>query len=100
MHCITESGHSLRGRVKKVPGEEGAMEGALAVKTVMVVVVVALCGAVPTTSPSQEELSKAQVNQVFSDLKYCIVYLCSGRKEHNVFFCEFVRTIDFNNVKQ
>ncbi|XP_071316695.1 matrix metallopeptidase 30 [Trachinotus anak] len=36
------------------------MEGALAVKTVLVVVTVALCGAVPTTSPSQEELSKAQ----------------------------------------
>ncbi|XP_034462516.1 matrix metallopeptidase 30 [Hippoglossus hippoglossus] len=44
------------------------MEGALAVKTVMVVVVVALCGAVPTTSPSQEELSKAQdyLSQFFS----------------------------------
>uniref|UniRef100_A0A8D3BQH9 Matrix metallopeptidase 30 n=1 Tax=Scophthalmus maximus TaxID=52904 RepID=A0A8D3BQH9_SCOMX len=46
------------------------MEGALAVKTVMVVVVVALCGAVPTTSPSQEELSKAQdyLSQFFSDV--------------------------------
>lgn len=35
------------------------MEGALAV---LVVVTMALCGAVPTTSPSQDELSRAQVN--------------------------------------
>ncbi|XP_023273498.1 collagenase 3-like [Seriola lalandi dorsalis] len=46
------------------------MEGALAVKTVLIVVIVALCGAVPTTSPSQEELSKAQdyLSQFFSDV--------------------------------
>ncbi|XP_044078702.1 matrix metallopeptidase 30 [Siniperca chuatsi] len=46
------------------------MEGALAVKTVMMVVIVAHCGAVPTTSPSQEELSKAQdyLSQFFSDV--------------------------------
>lgn len=35
------------------------MEGALAV---LIVVTVALCGAVPTTAPSQDELSRAQVN--------------------------------------
>lgn len=35
------------------------MDGALAV---MMVVIVAHCGAVPTSSPSQEDLSKAQVN--------------------------------------
>jgi len=40
-----------------VVDKKGIMEPALAVKTVMIV---ALCGAVPT-SPSQEELSKAQV---------------------------------------
>ncbi|XP_032390510.1 matrix metallopeptidase 30 [Etheostoma spectabile] len=46
------------------------MEGALAVKTVTMVVVVALCGAVPTPPPQQEELSKAQVylSQFFSDV--------------------------------
>ncbi|XP_070700184.1 matrix metallopeptidase 30 [Pempheris klunzingeri] len=46
------------------------MEGALAVKTVMMVVIVVNCGAVPTTSPSQEELSKAQayLSQFFSDV--------------------------------
>nr|XP_019941175.1 PREDICTED: macrophage metalloelastase-like [Paralichthys olivaceus] len=46
------------------------MEGALAFKTVMVVVVVALCRAVPTPSPSQEELSKAQdyLSQFFSEV--------------------------------
>lgn len=56
------------------------MEGALAVKSVMMVVIVALCGAVPTTSPSQEELSKAQVNmnsiEVHSKLKTISVYIC------------------------
>lgn len=55
------------------------MEGVLAVKSVMMVAVVALCGAVPTTSPSQEELSKAQVNmhyiKVLSKLKYFSVYI-------------------------
>lgn len=35
---------------------------ALVVKTVMIVLVVANCGAVPTASTSQEEVSKAQVN--------------------------------------
>ncbi|XP_070772985.1 matrix metallopeptidase 30 [Enoplosus armatus] len=46
------------------------MEGALAVKAVMIIVIVAHCGAVPTTSPSQEELSKAQeyLSQFFSDV--------------------------------
>ncbi|KAK2828861.1 hypothetical protein Q5P01_019895 [Channa striata] len=46
------------------------MEGALAVKTVIIVVIGALCGAVPTISPSQEELSKAQeyLSQFFSDV--------------------------------
>lgn len=43
------------------------MEGTLAV---MVVVIVSLCGAVPTTAPSQEALSKAQdyLSQFFSDV--------------------------------
>ncbi|XP_031727456.1 matrix metallopeptidase 30 [Anarrhichthys ocellatus] len=46
------------------------MEPALAVKTVMIVVIVALCGAVPTTSPSHEELAKAQdyLSEFFSDV--------------------------------
>ncbi|XP_040906699.1 matrix metallopeptidase 30 [Toxotes jaculatrix] len=47
------------------------MEGALAVITMMVAVtVVTLCGAVPGTSPTQEELSKAQdyLSQFFSDV--------------------------------
>lgn len=46
------------------------MEGALAVKTGMIVVILAHCGAVPTTSPSQEEQSKAQdyLSQFFSDV--------------------------------
>lgn len=46
------------------------MEGALAVKTVMIVVIVTHCGAVPTMSPSQEELSKAQdyLSKFFSDV--------------------------------
>ncbi|XP_040006082.1 matrix metallopeptidase 30 [Xiphias gladius] len=46
------------------------MEGTLAVKTMMIVVIVALCGAVPTASPSQEELSKAQdyLSQFFSEV--------------------------------
>ncbi|KAM7374845.1 hypothetical protein PAMP_007480 [Pampus punctatissimus] len=46
------------------------MEGTLAVKSVMMMVIVALCGAMPTTSPSQEELSKAQdyLSQFFSDV--------------------------------
>ncbi|XP_067463471.1 matrix metallopeptidase 30 [Thunnus thynnus] len=46
------------------------MEGALAVNSVMMVVTVALCGAVPTSSPSQEELTKAQdyLSQFFSDM--------------------------------
>lgn len=46
------------------------MDGALAVKAVMIAVIVALCGAVPTTSPSQEDLSKAQdyLSQFFSDV--------------------------------
>uniref|UniRef100_A0A8C9YZ78 Matrix metallopeptidase 30 n=1 Tax=Sander lucioperca TaxID=283035 RepID=A0A8C9YZ78_SANLU len=39
----------------------GIMEGALAVKAVTMLVIVALCGAAPTTSPRQEELSEAQV---------------------------------------
>lgn len=38
------------------------MEGALAAKTVMIVALVAHCGAVPTASSSQEQLSKAKVN--------------------------------------
>lgn len=46
------------------------MEGTLAVKTVMMVVIVAHCGAVPATSPSQEELAKAQdyLSHFFSDV--------------------------------
>ncbi|XP_070838812.1 matrix metallopeptidase 30 [Chaetodon trifascialis] len=46
------------------------MEGALAVKTVIIVVMVAHCGAVPTASPTQEELTKAQdyLSQFFSDV--------------------------------
>ncbi|KAM4545909.1 uncharacterized protein PAE49_018371 [Odontesthes bonariensis] len=42
----------------------------LAVKTVMMVGIMSLCGAVPTTSPSPEELSKAQsyLSQFFSDV--------------------------------
>eukprot|EP00064_Thunnus_orientalis_P014238 superscaffoldBa00002453_g14280 len=46
------------------------MEGALAVNSVMMVVTVALCGAVPTSSPNQEELTKAQdyLSQFFSDM--------------------------------
>ncbi|KAG7516007.1 macrophage metalloelastase-like [Solea senegalensis] len=46
------------------------MEGALAFQTVMIVVVAAFCGAVPITSPSQEELAKAQeyLSQFFSDV--------------------------------
>lgn len=40
------------------------MKCALAVKTVMILVFVARCGAVPTTAPSKEELSKAQVNSL------------------------------------
>lgn len=44
--------------------EREIMEGALAAKTVMIAALVAHCGAVPTTSPSQEELSKAQVKRV------------------------------------
>ncbi|XP_076606561.1 matrix metallopeptidase 30 [Chaetodon auriga] len=46
------------------------MEGALAVKTVIIVVMVAHCGAVPTASPTQEELTKAQdyLSKFFSDV--------------------------------
>ncbi|GAA6218487.1 collagenase 3-like [Lates japonicus] len=46
------------------------MEGVLAVRAAMIVVVVALCGAVPATSPSQQELTKAQdyLSQFFSDV--------------------------------
>ncbi|XP_018546481.1 matrix metallopeptidase 30 [Lates calcarifer] len=46
------------------------MEGELAIRAVMIVMVVALCGAVPTTSPSQQELTKAQdyLSQFFSDV--------------------------------
>lgn len=46
------------------------MEGVQSVKTLLIVVILAHCGAVPTTSPSQEELSKAQdyLSQFFSDV--------------------------------
>ncbi|XP_069003184.1 collagenase 3-like [Embiotoca jacksoni] len=46
------------------------MEAALPVQTIMIVVILALCGAVPTTSPSQEVLSKAQnyLSLFFSDV--------------------------------
>lgn len=46
------------------------MEGATALKIVMITVIVAQCGAVPTTSPRQEELSKAQdyLSQFFSEV--------------------------------
>ncbi|XP_028276683.1 matrix metallopeptidase 30 [Parambassis ranga] len=46
------------------------MEGALAAKTLIVVVFAALCGAVPTTAPSQEDISKAQdyLSKFFSDV--------------------------------
>ncbi|XP_035522453.1 macrophage metalloelastase-like [Morone saxatilis] len=46
------------------------MEGVLAVKTVIIFVIAAHCGAVPATSPSQEDLSKAQdyLSQFFSDV--------------------------------
>lgn len=40
--------------------EQGIMESTLAV---MIVLFVAKCGAVPVASPSQEELSKAQVKK-------------------------------------
>lgn len=49
------------------------MEVALVVKTVMIVLVVADCGAVPAASTGQEEISKAQVNmKCFSVSKCCI----------------------------
>uniref|UniRef100_A0A3Q3IMT4 Peptidase metallopeptidase domain-containing protein n=1 Tax=Monopterus albus TaxID=43700 RepID=A0A3Q3IMT4_MONAL len=46
------------------------MEGALAVKTLMIVVIVSLCGAMPTTLSNQEELTKAQeyLSQFFSEV--------------------------------
>nr|UZH45424.1 matrix metalloproteinase-30 [Scatophagus argus] len=46
------------------------MEGALAVRAVMMVVIAAHCGAMPTISPNQEELSKAQdyLSQFYSDV--------------------------------
>uniref|UniRef100_A0A8C9YZN7 Matrix metallopeptidase 30 n=1 Tax=Sander lucioperca TaxID=283035 RepID=A0A8C9YZN7_SANLU len=44
------------------------MEGALAVKAVTMLVIVALCGAAPTTSPRQEELSEVYLSQFFSDV--------------------------------
>lgn len=74
------------------------MEGALAAKTVMIVVFVAHCGAVPTTSPSQEELSKAKVKHgVFSVGVLLLVlfnqWIISGREETSVFLCDSVRTI-------
>lgn len=73
------------------------MEGALAAQTVMMVVFVAHCGAVPTTSPSQEELSKAKVKQVFSVGVLLLVlfnqWIISGGEEPSVFLCDSVRTI-------
>ncbi|XP_041865179.1 matrix metallopeptidase 30 [Melanotaenia boesemani] len=46
------------------------MGSALAAKTVMMGVILTFCGAVPTTAPSQEELSKAQnyLSQFFSEV--------------------------------
>uniref|UniRef100_A0A3Q1CDR7 Peptidase metallopeptidase domain-containing protein n=1 Tax=Amphiprion ocellaris TaxID=80972 RepID=A0A3Q1CDR7_AMPOC len=46
------------------------MEAARAVRTMMLVMIVSVCGAVPTTAPSQEELSKAQnyLSEFFSDV--------------------------------
>lgn len=67
------------------------MKGALAVKSLIVVVLAAFCGAVPTTAPSQEDISKAQVNMhVFCWCRYyrrrgqldyltnCFCLLCPG----------------------
>lgn len=64
------------------------MEGELAIRAVMIVMVVALCGAVPTTSPSQQELTKAQVNM--SCLFVLFNLVISGREEHSVFLCDSV----------
>lgn len=51
-----------------------------AFKTVMVAVVVALCGALPTTSPSQEELLTARVNMnvniFLCVLAYSVIISC------------------------
>ncbi|XP_026185159.1 matrix metallopeptidase 30 [Mastacembelus armatus] len=46
------------------------MEGSLAFKTMVIVMIAALCRAMPTTSPNQEELSNAQeyLSQFFSDV--------------------------------
>lgn len=49
--------------------EQGIMESTLAV---MIVLFVAKCGAVPVTSPSQEEISKAQVKKKRKK-KVCLV---------------------------
>lgn len=45
------------------------MESTLAV---MIVLFVTKCGAVPITSPSQEELSKAQVKKKKKEKKFCV----------------------------
>ncbi|XP_068186500.1 macrophage metalloelastase-like [Antennarius striatus] len=46
------------------------MEGALIVKSVIIVVILTHCGAVPTISPSPEDISKAQdyLSEFFSDV--------------------------------
>lgn len=50
--------------------EQGTMESTLAV---MIVLFVAKCGAVPVTSPSQEEISKAQVKKKKKRVFVCLI---------------------------
>ncbi|XP_060941336.1 uncharacterized protein LOC133019018 [Limanda limanda] len=70
LYRVLRNSYFLRSETENKEEKKGVMEGALAVKTVMVVVAVALCGAVPTTSPRPEELSKAQdyLSQFFSEV--------------------------------
>lgn len=72
-------------------GDGGVMTGALAAKTLISLVLVALCGAAPTAGPSQDELSKAQVTithiKLFVQILHNVLLLLNllKREQHSVF---------------